>query len=68
MHNWRLLSLLNVDYKIATKAIARRLEKVYVLPEIINEDQTGYVIKRTPVSPSVCFVHGDSREEYKTRQ
>ena len=41
MDNWRPLSLLNVDYKIATKAIARRLEKV--LPEIINEDQTGYV-------------------------
>ena len=41
LDNWRPLSLLNVDYKIATKAIARRLEKV--LPEIINEDQTGYV-------------------------
>ena len=44
LDNWMPLSLLNVDYKIATNAIARRLEKV--LPEIINEDQTGYV-KRT---------------------
>ena len=37
----RPISLLNVDYKIVTKAIAKRLEKV--LPSIINPDQTGYV-------------------------
>ena len=41
LENWRPLSLLNVDYKIATKAIAHRISKV--LPTIINEDQTGYV-------------------------
>ena len=34
-------SLLNVDYKILTKVIAKRLEKL--LPKIINPDQTGYV-------------------------
>ena len=34
---WPIL-LLNVDYKIVTKAIAKRLEKV--LPSIINPDQT----------------------------
>ena len=38
--NWRPISLLNVDYKIATKALGRRLEKV--LPSI-HENQCGYV-------------------------
>ena len=41
LENWRPVSLLNVDYKIATKAIAKRLEKV--LPEIVSRCQTGYV-------------------------
>ena len=35
------MSLLNVDYKIATKALAMRLKKV--LPEVINNAQTGYL-------------------------
>ena len=41
LENWRPLSLLNVDYKIATKAIAHRISKI--LPTIVKEDQTGYV-------------------------
>ena len=41
LENLRPISLLNVDYKILTKTIARRLEKV--LPKIINPDQTGHV-------------------------
>ena len=41
LENLRPISLLNVDYKILTKAIAKILEKV--LPKIINADQTGYV-------------------------
>ena len=44
LENLRPISLLNVDYKILTKAIAKRLEKV--LPKIINPDQTGYVKNR----------------------
>ena len=41
LKNWRPISLLNTDYKIATKAIAVRLEKV--LPSIIHPSQTGYI-------------------------
>ena len=41
LENLRPISLLNVDYKILTKVLAIRLEKV--LPKIINPDQTGYV-------------------------
>ena len=41
LENWRPVSLLNIDYKIATKATAIRLEKV--LPHIIGRSQTGYV-------------------------
>ena len=41
LENLRPISLLNADYKILTKALARRLKKV--LPKIINPDQTGYV-------------------------
>ena len=41
LKNWRPVTLLNVDYKIATKTIALRIEKV--LPHLINPTQTGYV-------------------------
>ena len=41
LENLRPISLLNVDYKILTKVIAKRIEKV--LPVLINPDQTGYV-------------------------
>ena len=41
LENLRPISLLNVDYKILTRVIAKRIEKV--LPTIINPDQTGYV-------------------------
>ena len=41
----RPISLLNVDYKIGSKALATRLEKV--LPDIINHNQCAYVKGRT---------------------
>ena len=41
LKNWRPISLLNVDYKIATKTLALRLGKV--LPKIIDKAQTSYL-------------------------
>ena len=39
--NWRPISLVNVDVKIGSKAIAKRLETV--LPRIIHYDQNAFV-------------------------
>jgi hypothetical protein len=42
--NWRPISVLNVDYKIYAKVIALRLKTV--MPDLIHEDQCGYVQDR----------------------
>ena len=39
--NWRPITLLNVDYKIAAKAIATRMEST--LPFLIHTVQTGFI-------------------------
>ena len=41
LKNWRPISLLNNDYKIVTKVLALRLEKV--LLKNISLNQTGYL-------------------------
>ena len=41
LENLSPISLLNVDYKILTKVIAKGIEKV--LPILINPDQTSYI-------------------------
>ena len=41
MKNWRPLTLLNCDYKIASKAIASRIKTF--LPKLISDDQTGFI-------------------------
>ena len=43
--NWRPISLQNVDVKIATKALAKRLETI--LPKIIHRNQCAYVKRRS---------------------
>ena len=44
LKNLRPITLLNVDYKIIEKTIARRLESI--LDGIINRDQTGFMSNR----------------------
>ena len=41
LQNWRPITLLNVDCKIATKAIAKRIEPY--LPTLIHSDQTCFI-------------------------
>ena len=41
IENWRPLSLLNCDYKVAAKAIANRIKSV--ISKLINNDQTGFI-------------------------
>ena len=45
MKNWRPISLVNVDAKLASKTLAKRLEKV--LPEVIYFNQNAFVKGRT---------------------
>ena len=44
IQNWRPLSLLNTDYKIAAKSIASRIKRF--LPKLIDSDQTGFIKER----------------------
>lgn len=41
IENWRPLTLLNNDYKILSKALALRMQKV--LPDLISEEQVGFM-------------------------
>ena len=45
LSNWRSISLVNVDVKIDSKAIAKRLDNLS--PNIIHHNQCAYVKRRT---------------------
>ena len=62
--NWRPISLLNVDVKIASKALAIRLANV--LPEIIQVDQYAHIKGRT-IFDAVRTI-GDIMEYTKIKQ
>ena len=62
--NWEPITLLNVDYKIASKAIATRIEKV--LPLIINSNQTGF-IKGCYIRENICLIT-DILEQTKAQE
>ena len=47
LKNWRLISLLNVDYKILAKVLAKRLHQVGLITKIICPDQAGYIKGRS---------------------
>ena len=41
LKNWRPLTMLNTDYKILAKLLAKRIKEV--LPSLIDENQTGFM-------------------------
>ena len=53
--NWRPITLLNCDYKIAAKAIANRIKKV--IPKLVNSDQTGF-IKGRFIGENIRLING----------
>ena len=62
--NWQPKTLLNVDYKIVSKVITKRLEKVLTL--LINTDQTGF-IKGRYIGQNIRLIN-DIREQTKLRK
>ena len=64
LKNWRPISLLNVDYKIATNCIAKRLEKI--LPTLMHRYQTGYVENRF-IGENIRLI-SDAIELYEAKQ
>ena len=55
LKNWRPITLLNCDYKIASKSIANRLKNT--LLNIVDNDQTGY-LKGRSISENIRLIDG----------
>ena len=62
LSNWRPITLLNVDYKIIAKVIARRIESV--LPKLIHSDQTGFIKGRRFIGQNVRLLNDHDLLEY----
>ena len=62
LKNWRPITLLNNDYKIASKAIAKKIEAV--LPRLIRTDQTRF-IKGRYIGENIRLI-SDLLEQTKT--
>ena len=45
LDDWRPISLLNIDYKIAARVLSKRLQRV--VSSIISTDQRGFIKKRS---------------------
>ena len=54
LKNWRPVTLLNCDYKIASKSIANRFKKL--LSKLIDHDQTGFQKNRF-IGENIRFMH-----------
>ena len=55
LKNWRPITLLNCDYKIASKAIASRLKTVSPAG-LIDNDQTGF-LKGRSITENICQIN-----------
>lgn len=53
VNSYRLVSLMNQDYKIFTKFLANRLENILpnILPKLIKEDQYRFIKNRFIADP-----------------
>ena len=54
LKNWRLITLSNCNYKIASQAIASRLK--FVLSDLIDHDQTGFQ-KGRAIAENICLIN-----------
>ena len=54
LKNWRPISLINVDAKIASKALALRVRNV--IHELVHSDQTAHV-KTRYIGETICIVN-----------
>ena len=54
LKNWRPITLLNCDYKIASKAIASRVKAV--LQNLVDNDQTAF-LKGRSIAENICLIN-----------
>ncbi|KAL3696686.1 hypothetical protein R1sor_010762 [Riccia sorocarpa] len=62
LRNWRPITNLAMTYKIISKLLAERLKKI--LPQLIDEEQTGFVEQRSIVDNFLCLKLGQELAEH----